>query len=159
MKCTWARWRTLGSVEAKRKSRTCIAIRGHGSRARRRPPMTEQLVSIHVPRDNQGETATTIRMRLLPGVAGRSEGVARATADHPRRRIFSVGYCCGKDARWAVVSGPAKGLVHLRIEGISFAGPSHQRPPDEALHGTSNDTRRDGCGREIRLQPGERLSD
>ena len=112
-----------------------------------------------LPRDNQGETATTIRMRLLPGVAGRSEGVARATADHPRRRIFSVGYCCGKDARWAVVSGPAKGLVHLRIEGISFAGPSHQRPPDEALHGTSNDTRRDGCGREIRLQPGERLSD
>jgi hypothetical protein len=63
-----------------------------------------------VPRDNQGETAASIRMRMA--------------AHFPL-----VGKC-----DLAVVSDRVKHLIRLEIEGSDIARPSHHRPPDEAVH-------------------------
>ena len=63
-----------------------------------------------IPRDNQGETAASIRMRMA--------------AHFPL-----VGKC-----DLAVVSDRVKHLIRLEIEGSDIARPSHHRPPDEAVH-------------------------
>jgi hypothetical protein len=67
-------------------------------------------VKLSVPRDNQGETAASIRMRMA--------------AHFPL-----VGKC-----DLAVVSDRVKHLIRLEIEGSDIARPSHHRPPDEAVH-------------------------
>jgi hypothetical protein len=44
-----------------------------------------------VPRDNQGETAATIRMRMRRGWTDGAKGVAQAKFVQPRRRTFPHG--------------------------------------------------------------------
>src|SRR5713101_12519 len=47
--------------------------------------------AVSLPRDNQGETAASIRMRMRRGWTDGSEGVARAKFVRPRRRTFPQG--------------------------------------------------------------------
>src|SRR5450631_2350592 len=80
-------------------------------------------------RDNQGETAASIRMRFArgwtDGVRAYPSEVRPAPAAH-----FSPRGQCGL----AVVSDWVKYLIRLEIEGSAIARPSHHRPPDEAVH-------------------------
>jgi len=55
---------------------------------------------VGLPRDNQGETAATIRMRRAGAgrtERGRSPSDGRST---PAAHFFPVGNCCGASARW-----------------------------------------------------------
>src|SRR6516225_8008158 len=107
-----------------------------------------------MPRDDQGETAAaTIRMRMRRGWTDGARAEPERPLVQPRRRTFPQGFQCAL----AVVSDRVKCLILLEIEESAIARPSHHRPPDEAVYDLPTEHRYDRCGRQIRLQPGNRL--
>jgi hypothetical protein len=112
------------------------------------------LLPSHTRRSEESQALQQFSTPLALGCRATIKMRRPAPAAHFSLSVIAVGECA-----LAVVSGREKCLVQLRIEEPVIARPSHQRPPDEALHGFSTNPRCDDSGREVRLQPGQRLPD
>src|SRR5665811_921766 len=107
-----------------------------------------------VPRDNQGETAASIRMRMRRGWADGARAKPERRTTNPGAHLSCWGKC-----GLAVVSDRVKLLIRLRIEGSDIARPPHHRPPDEVLHEMPTNPRCRHCCCQVRLQQSNRLPD